>query len=138
MYGFLADVTIAVHVAYVAFVVAGELLILLGWWRGWAWVRSFWFRTAHLLAIGAVVVVELPVVRCPLTIWDEAFRARAGQPVSGETFMSRLRYSLLSFEAPPWVVHGRSPRRRCCCAGDVSVLPAPRVETERRDENRDE
>jgi hypothetical protein len=47
MYGFLADVTIAVHVVYVAFVVAGELLILLGGWRGWAWVRHSWFRTAH-------------------------------------------------------------------------------------------
>src|SRR5688572_18009820 len=103
MYGFLADLTVAAHGAYVAFVVLGEVLILIGWWRGWSWVRNFWFRASHLAAIGAVVVVELLEVRCPLTIWEESFRARAGQPPAGETFMSRLLYAALYFEAPAWV-----------------------------------
>jgi len=103
MYGFLADLTVAVHVAYVGFVVIGELLILAGWALGWRWVRNFWFRSIHLLAIGAVVVVELADVRCPLTIWEEAFRTQAGQPMSGETFMARLMHAILFYEAPPWV-----------------------------------
>jgi len=103
MYGFLADLTVAVHVAYVAFVVVGELLILAGWAVGWGWARNVWFRTAHLLAIGAVVVVELLGVRCPITVWEEAFRARAGQPVGGGTFMGRLLHSVLYYDAPAWV-----------------------------------
>src|SRR5437016_1021718 len=34
MYGFLADLTVAVHVAYVGFVVVGAFLILAGWAEG--------------------------------------------------------------------------------------------------------
>jgi hypothetical protein len=104
MYGFLADLTVAVHVGYVAYVVIGELLILLGWAIGWRWVRNFWFRITHLLAIVIVVAEEGFGVRCPLTIWEEYFRRQAGQSVTGETFVGRLLHALLFYEeTPQWV-----------------------------------
>jgi hypothetical protein len=55
MYGFLADLIVTVHVGYVAYVLVGQVLILVGWWREWEWVRNVWFRSTHLLAIGVVV-----------------------------------------------------------------------------------
>jgi hypothetical protein len=103
MYGFLADLLVAVHVGYVAYVLAGEVLILAGWWRGWAWVRHFWFRATHLLAIGIVVVEEAVGMRCPLTVWEEQLRLQAGQPVTGETFVGRIFHSVLFYDAQPWV-----------------------------------
>ena len=44
VYRFLADAVLAVHFAYVAFVVLGMAAILLGIALGWRWVRNFWFR----------------------------------------------------------------------------------------------
>jgi Protein of Unknown function (DUF2784) len=103
MYGFLADVMVAIHVGYVVYVVVGEILILVGWARGWAWVRNFWFRITHLLAMGIVVFEELASLRCPLTIWEERLRVRAGEAVTGETFIGRLLHSILFYDAPKWV-----------------------------------
>jgi hypothetical protein len=103
MYGFLADLMVAIHVGYVAYVLVGQVLIVVGWWRGWQWVRNFWFRATHVLAIGVVVFEEVASLRCPLTLWEEWFRVRAGQPVTGETFVGRLLHSILFYDAPPWV-----------------------------------
>jgi hypothetical protein len=103
MYGFLADLMVTAHVAYVAFVVVGQILIWVGLARGWRWVRNFWFRIAHLAAIGAVVLEEFMEWRCPLTVWEEQLRDLAGQPFSGETFLSRLMHFLIFYRAEPWV-----------------------------------
>ena len=64
MLSFLADVILLIHAAFVLFVVAGQELILLGWWRDWAWVRNPWFRFAHLLAIGYVVMEAWLGIAC--------------------------------------------------------------------------
>ncbi len=103
MYGFLADLVVAVHVGYVGYVVVGQLLILIGWMLGWSWVRNFWFRATHLLAMAVVVFEEIQDIRCPLSVWEEKLRVLAGQPISGETFMGRLLHSILFYDAPKWV-----------------------------------
>ena len=103
MYGFLADFIVFVHVLYVSYVVVGQLLIWIGWAWGWKWVRNFWFRITHLIAIGYVVYEELLNIRCPLSIWEEHFRALAGQPTTGETFLGRMLHSLIFYSAEPWV-----------------------------------
>ncbi len=103
MWEFLADLTVVIHFSYVAFVVVGQVLILSGAILGWNWIRYFWFRLAHLAAIGIVALEELADWRCPLTIWEEFFRTQAGQPFSGDTFLSRLIHSIMFYEWEPWV-----------------------------------
>ncbi len=103
MYGFLADLMVVIHVGYVGYVVVGQLLIWLGWAMGRQWVRNFWFRATHLIAIGVVAFEEVMNIRCPLSVWEEHFRELAGQPVSGETFLGRMMHSLLFHDFQPWV-----------------------------------
>ena len=103
VYGFLADLMVAIHVGYIAYVVLGQILIWAGWALGWKWVRNFWFRATHLLAIAVVVFEQVFEIRCPRTVWEEHFRTLAGQPVSGETFLGRLMHSLIFFDFQPWV-----------------------------------
>ena len=103
MYGFLADLIVGVHVAYVGYVVVGLLLIVAGWIMGWKWVRNFWFRMSHLLMMLAVVYEQIMNITCPLSTWERYFRDLAGQPASGETFMGRLLHSILFYNAPDWV-----------------------------------
>jgi len=55
-YLLLADVFLLVHVLFVAFVVFGLVLIIVGKFLSWSWVRNPWFRWGHLLGIGIVVV----------------------------------------------------------------------------------
>jgi len=98
--GRLADLIVAVHVCYVAFVVVGLILILLGAWLRWAWVRNRWFRAAHLLAILIVAGEAVLDIPCPLTEWERQLREAAGEATSGETFVGRLLHGLIFYRLP--------------------------------------
>lgn len=74
----LADAVLVIHAAFVAFVLVGLLLVWIGWWRRWRFVRNFWFRAAHLAAIGVVAVESLAGWVCPLTTWENKLRLLAG------------------------------------------------------------
>jgi len=51
LFTLLADLVLLLHVLFVAFVVFGLLLIVLGRPLGWVWVRNPYFRSVHLVAI---------------------------------------------------------------------------------------
>lgn len=102
-YGLLADVIVAIHVGYVGYVVVGELVILLGLVRRWAWVRNPWFRWTHVLAITIVGVEALFTVECPLTQWERDLRVLAGQTASDVSFVGRLANDLLFYDVPEWI-----------------------------------
>lgn len=61
---------LVLHLAVIAFNVAGCVLIPLGAWRGWRWVREFWWRLAHLLSLAVVAAQALSGRACFLTIWQ--------------------------------------------------------------------
>jgi hypothetical protein len=99
----IADLLVFVHVLYVAFVVVGLILILLGALLRWGWVRNLWFRLVHLVAIGLVAIEAIVGIACPLTVWEDEFRRAAGQEVSGESFLGRWLHRLIYYDLPPWV-----------------------------------
>jgi len=100
LYALLADLILILHFAFVAFVVAGLLVILVGWLCRWQFVRNFWFRLAHLLAIGVVAAESLAGFVCPLTIWENNLRllAGGGQRYQG-SFVQHWLHRLMFFEA---------------------------------------
>lgn len=102
-YALLADVIVAIHVAYVSYIVIGQMAIPLGAWRGWQWIRNRWFRATHLLAITIVALEAVFGIACPLTVWEDELRRAAGSDVGAGTFMGRLLHRLLFYELPPWV-----------------------------------
>lgn len=103
MYLVLADSLLVLHVAFVAYVVLGLLLIYLGHFLSWSWVRNLWFRTTHLIAIGIVVVQSWLGVICPLTTWEMALRSRAGDASYEGSFIQHWLQAILYFSAPEWV-----------------------------------
>jgi Protein of Unknown function (DUF2784) len=101
-YRLLADLIVAVHAAYVAFVLFGLLAILLGVVFRWAWVRNWWFRVLHLLAILIVAGEALLNIACPLTAWEQRLRALGGDSSRGGTFIGNLLHDLIFYEASDW------------------------------------
>ena len=65
---FAADALVALHFAFIAFVVAGGVLTL--GHRGWA--------ILHLPAVAWAAWTEFTATVCPLTPWENALRAEAG------------------------------------------------------------
>ncbi len=103
LYGSLADTILVVHFAFVVFVVVGFVMILIGLLAGWSWVHNRKFRIAHLAAIGVVVLQAWIGQLCPLTIWENALRRRAGQSGYTETFVEHWLHKVLFYQAEPWV-----------------------------------
>ena len=95
----LADLALVIHAAVVAFFVVGLVLIWVGRFRGWAFVRNFWFRAAHLAAIGVVAAESLGGFVCPLTMWEDRLRLLAGgQQRYAGSFIQHWLHRLIFFD----------------------------------------
>jgi len=104
LYSLLADLVLLVHAAFVVFVVVGLLLIWVGRFCGWSYVRNLWFRLAHLVAIAFVTAETLAGFVCPLTAWEDRLRRLAG----GETryqdsFIQHWLHQVMFFDLDPHI-----------------------------------
>ncbi len=97
-FGYLADALVAAHFALVVFISIGQIVIIVGAIRGWAWIRNFWFRLAHVIAMTSVGLQAVLGVHCPLTVWENDLRGLAGQSVSEATFIGRFLNEVLFVE----------------------------------------
>jgi hypothetical protein len=102
-YAIAADALLVLHVLFVVFIVFGLVLIFVGRFLNWQWVRNRWFRLAHLIGIGIVVLQAWFGLICPLTIWEMSLRARAGDAVYEGAFIAHVLNELLYYDAPAWV-----------------------------------
>jgi hypothetical protein len=103
VYQIMADGVLLLHVLFVVFVLTGQLLIVLGAYRGWFWIRNWCFRIYHLGAIAIVVAQSWVSLICPLTTLEMRLRAQAGQEQYEGSFIQFWLERLLYYEAPVWV-----------------------------------
>jgi hypothetical protein len=102
-YRALADLVLVTHAAFVAFIVVGWLLIVIGGGCGWRWIRNPWFRALHLAGIALVAVQGWLGMVCPLTTLEMSLRERAGDATYQNTFIAHWLQQWLYYDAPPWV-----------------------------------
>jgi hypothetical protein len=102
-YPLLADLVLVLHVAIVAFVLGGLMLIVGGNVAGWRWVNARWFRLAHLAAIAVVVAEAWLDIACPLTTLEMWLRTQAGTVAYADDFIAHWLQRLLYYDLPPWV-----------------------------------
>lgn len=103
MYAIAADLVLVVHVALVGFVVMGLVLVYLGKFFSWRWVRNPWFRLLHCATIVVVAIQAWLGLICPLTIWEMQLRRLAGQAAYEGSFITHWMSSILYYHAPAWV-----------------------------------
>lgn len=143
VYRWAADAVVTAHFAYVAFVVVGLLLTLVGRLFRWQWTRNFWFRAAHLASISIVVAETWLGITCPLTTLENWLRVQGGGAAAQGSFMGRLLHDLLFWNGEPWqftlaytafgllvaatfiVWPPRLPRRRPANAAAANVTSTP-------------
>lgn len=77
--GWLVTVVLALHFAYLAYVVLGGFL-------AWRWPKAFW---VHLVATAWGILIVFGLVECPLTWAEDWARRQAGQGPLTEGFVDR-------------------------------------------------
>ena len=92
-----------VHIVVIAFNVFGLIAIPLGAWRGWSFVRIFWWRALHLGALAFVAFQAVLGQACFLTIWQSDLLMRAGEPATNEPLIQRWIGQIIFWPFPLWV-----------------------------------
>ena len=98
-----ADAVLLLHFLFVIYVVFGLVLILAGRLLHWSWVRNWWFRISHLVAIGIVVLQAWLGMICPLTTLEMSLRRQAGDASYSGAFIAHWLDAILYYQAPAWV-----------------------------------
>ena len=80
---FLADLVALLHVAFVAFVLFGFILLLVGDLSGCQWSRNRGLRAAHLLAVIYTLGRTWLGAACPLRTLEDALRGGGRTPAAG-------------------------------------------------------
>ncbi len=99
----LADSILAFHIAIILFNLFGMAAIPLGAWRGWKFVRIFWWRTLHLSLLVVVAVQAVLGRACFLTIWHDELVRLAGGRASYAPLIATLISRLIFWPLPSWV-----------------------------------
>src|SRR5262249_26416576 len=89
---------LGLHLGVIAFNIAGLIVIPLGAWLGWGFVRIFWLRLVHLGSLGVTAVQAVFGGDCFLTGWPSALSGEAPQPL-----ITRFVNSLIYWPLPIWV-----------------------------------
>ncbi len=98
MYRIAADCILIVHSLIVFFIIGGFLVIMAGIILRKRFVRRFWFRFFHLLAI-IYIIAETWIGRlCPLTDLEGFFRSKSGMKSYSGTFISHWLQKLIYYD----------------------------------------
>jgi hypothetical protein len=96
----LAGAVFWLHVAIVLFNVFGLVAVPLGAWRGWRFVRIFWWRALHLAALGIVALQAVLGRACFLTLMESGLLQRAGETGSDSPLIQRWVSELIYWPLP--------------------------------------
>jgi hypothetical protein len=99
MHPLLGQTILVLHLAVIAFNVAGLVVIPLGAWLGWAFVRIRWLRLLHLGSLAVVALQALFGRACFLTIWQ----ANATGGGREDPLIMRWVNSVIFWPLPMWV-----------------------------------
>ena len=99
----LADAILAFHLAIILFNIFGLVVIPLGCWLGWRFVRIFWWRTLHLAVLALVALQAVLGQACFLTDWQTELQRAAGIAARHQPLIAGLVNRLIYWNLPLWV-----------------------------------
>ncbi len=98
----LASGMLFLHFGVVLFNVLGLIVIPLGGWRGWSFVRIFWLRALHLASLALVAFQALAGRACFLTLWQNDLVRLSGGNGNEPPLIERLVTRAIFWPLPFW------------------------------------
>ena len=97
-----ASAVLYLHFAVVVFNVFWIVAIPVGAWRGWTFIRSFWWRVAHIVVLTVVALQAVVGALCFLTLWQGALLRAAGGASAATSLADRIVTRLVFWPLPLW------------------------------------
>jgi hypothetical protein len=95
----IAETILGLHLIIIAFNVTGLVVIPLGAWLGWRFVRIAWLRLLHLAMLAIVAVQAVAGRACILTVWQNNLTG-GSQPV--QPLMMQWVDRVIYWNLPMW------------------------------------
>ncbi len=102
LFSVMAGMVLALHVGVILFNLFGLIAIPLGAWRGWAFVRIFWWRALHVAILAVVALQAVLEQACFLTLWQSELLRRAGEAASDAPLIERWVNRIVFWPLPLW------------------------------------
>jgi hypothetical protein len=99
MHPILGALVLTVHLTVIGFNLAGLVLIPLGAWLGWRFVRLRWLRGLHLASLGVVALQAGLGRACFLTDWQDALTGAGAR----DPLIMRWVDSVVFWPLPKWM-----------------------------------
>ena len=97
-----ASAVLYLHFAVVMFNVFWIVAIPLGAWRGWNFIRSFWWRGAHVIVLAVVAFQAVVGALCFLTLWQNFLLRAPGSPADDPSLIETIVTRLIFWPLPLW------------------------------------
>lgn len=95
----LGEGVLALHLGVIAFNLFGLVVIPIGAWRGWTFVRAPLWRWLHLASMAVVALQALAGRACFLTVWQDRLSGSTQTP----PLIMRFINSMIFWPLPMWV-----------------------------------
>ncbi len=99
-YALLADAVLAAHLGVILFNLFGLVVIPLGGWLGWRFVRVLWWRALHAAVLALVALQAVTAQACVLTSWQFRLMRAAGEAASDAPLIARMVNRLIYWPLP--------------------------------------
>ncbi len=103
LYSDLASIVSLVHIGYTLFIIIGFILIWIGYFVKWKWVRNYIFRLVHLAMMGFVGLEAVFSIECPLTWAEYRLLTLAGLKHGNMPFIAGFVDKVLFYNFPIWI-----------------------------------
>lgn len=103
LYSVAISTVYVIHLLYALAIVIGFILIIIGFFAGWRWIRNFIFRLIHLLMIGIVALESIFNVECPLTWLEYKLMSLDHIRHSSMPFIAGMADKVLYYNFPIWL-----------------------------------
>ncbi|MHB1657660.1 MAG: DUF2784 domain-containing protein [Burkholderiales bacterium] len=103
LYSIAISAVYVTHLLYSLVIIIGFILILIGFFAGWCWIRNFTFRLIHILMIGFVAVESMFNAECPLTWLEYKLMSLDGIKHSSMPFIAGIVDRILYYNFPIWL-----------------------------------
>lgn len=99
----LASVVSVFHAIYTFFIIIGFILIWIGYFAKWKWVRNYTFRVVHLSMMAFVGFEAVFNIECPLTWLEYRLLTLARLKHGNMPFIAGFVDKILFYNFPIWL-----------------------------------
>tara|TARA_B100000989_G_scaffold288139_1_gene258544 strand:- start:576 stop:947 length:372 start_codon:yes stop_codon:yes gene_type:complete len=91
-----SEIILLLHLLIFLFITLSFILIPIGYFQKWEWVKNKYYRSIHLILMGIISIETILGFMCPLTILENYFR----DDIKVDNKLTEIAHQILYWDLP--------------------------------------